>query len=523
MSWITRLLGIKDSASPRPLPAPTAARRGIVASPRAVAGGRVTLDMEGSSWLGSNWIVSPPNDYEDEWRLGNFDANTLSKVSPDKLVEMLSDLSPEISRGLWDFQRLVNPGYTIKATRPGSTSEFPRAKKATEAFIATLNDRHGTFDVVLGRLSMSAFWRGALVPELVLDGAGRIPLDIAAPDPIAFRFKKLKDPVLGEVYQLGQWQDGVWVPLDIPTIRYVPVDPPLGSPYGRPMVAPALFTALFLLAILHDLRRVVQQQGYPRLDIAVDLEKMQLPDNAIGDPAKEQEWADRIISMVMAAYAKLEPDDAYVHTSAVTVNKPVGAVDSSSLGAVDALIKTCERMAMRALKTMPLMMGLDQSTNETDSNRQWEIFAAGIKSIQHYIETTLSRLFTLALEAQGIQGVVEFKLAELRAAEELRDAQTEMMRLQNIEKKYMLGYYSQDEASQEATGHKPDAPQPRAMQSGPSTLVQGDGDGEEALNQGSDRALDDAALEQRVEAVIRRMGVVMTTHAAPTTNGNGHQ
>src|SRR5690606_13635298 len=129
-------------------------------------------------------------------------------------------------------------------------------------------------------------------------------------------------PVLGPIYQLGQWQDGEWVPLDLPTIRYVAIDPPIGSPYGRPMISPALFTSLFLLAILHDLRRVVQQQGYPRLDVSVDLEKMvEGFDEVRNDPKKYQEWADGVIEMVKSAYAQLEPDDAYVHSSVVTVNK----------------------------------------------------------------------------------------------------------------------------------------------------------------------------------------------------------
>lgn len=499
MSWLTRLLGIESPPPSAPTEAatpPTPSRRAPALSPGAVAGGRVSTNRDGRAWLGNSWVINPPESYEDEWRLGNFDANTLSKVSPQRLVEMLSDLSPEVSRGLWDFQRMVNPGYEIKARRPGGKTEFPRAQKALDAFVKTLHHRHGTFDVVIGRLSMGAFWRGAILPELVLDAAARMPLDIATPDPMFFRFREYDDPVLGTQWELGQWQDGEWVSLDIPTISYVPVDPALNSPYGRPMVSPALFTSLFLLAILHDLRRVVQQQGYPRLDISVDLEKLTsyMPDSAIGDPAKEQAWANSLITMVMAAYHKLQPDDAYVHDASITVNKPVGAVDSSSLGAVDALIKTCERMAMRALKTMPLMMGLDQSTNETDSNRQWEIHVAGIKSIQHYIETAMGRMFTLALEAQGFQAEVEFKLAELRAAEELRDEQTRTMRINNTRAEYDNGWIGQDEAAQKVVGHMPDQPAPRTSGGGNGLeIVQDDGDGQER----ADRV--------RVAAVIERM------------------
>ena len=74
MSWLTKLFRIAEAPTAPAQPE----RRTPAVSPRAVAGGRVTLDNEGSTWLGNNWIISPPGDYEDEWRLGNFDANTLS-------------------------------------------------------------------------------------------------------------------------------------------------------------------------------------------------------------------------------------------------------------------------------------------------------------------------------------------------------------------------------------------------------------------------------------------------------------
>jgi predicted flap endonuclease-1-like 5' DNA nuclease len=38
---------------------------------------------------------------------------------------------------------------------------------------------------------------------------------------------------------------------------------------------PSLFPALFLLGLLHDVRRVVQQQGYPRLDLEQELQQVQ--------------------------------------------------------------------------------------------------------------------------------------------------------------------------------------------------------------------------------------------------------
>ncbi len=394
---------------------------------RAQAGGRISLDTSETFFTG-NWVLVAPNDYESNWRTLNLDAQTLDSISPAKLLTLLADLSPEVSRGLWDFLRLCNPGYEIQALQTGADEVDDNAQAALDAFLNTLRDHYGALDIVFGRLFMGAFIRGAFAAELVLDRRGRMPLDLATPDPASFRFRGKEDPERGLIWQAGQWQASGWVAFDRPTVRYLPVDPFPGSPYGRPMAAPALFSTLFLLGMLHDLKRVVQQQGYPRLDLSIDTEK--LAANAPGKVATEEEfntWTQAIVEMVQSAFSALEPDDAYIHTDVVSVNRPVGTVDASSLSAVDSLIAVLERMATRALKSMPLMMGITDGASETESNRQWEIHAAGIKSIQHYAENLLERLFQLALEAQGIQARVQVRFAELRAAERLRDAQAETL------------------------------------------------------------------------------------------------
>ncbi len=434
-------------------------------------GGRLTRDRD-DDLLSSSWLLVPPPDYESNWRTLRLDSSSLDNIAPSKLLEMLADLSPEVSSQLWYFLRLCNPGWTVEALRPATGGDSrrtidDRAQAQLHEFIKRLEDQYGSADIVFNRLFMAAFLRGAMLGELVLDRHGRLPADLATPDPHLVRFRKQSDPVRGAVWQMGQWQGGQFVVLDRETIRYVPIDPFPGSPYGRPLASPALFTSLFLLGMLHDLKRVIQQQGYPRIDLSIDTAKLLDSMPHLGaDTTAYQEWMQAIVNEVQAVYDALEPDDAYIHSDVVTVNRPVGTVDSESLGAVGMLITSLERMATRALKSMPLLMGMESASGETHANRQWEIQAAGIKSIQHQAETLLGRLFGLALQAQGIDAEVVVRFAELRAAEMMRDAQTETMQIDNARKKYDAGWISQDEASEEVTGHKADAPEPRQSLAG---------------------------------------------------------
>lgn len=472
---------------------------------------RVTQDDPLAGVLAGLTYLAPP-DSESTWRTGKLDANTLDKMPPARLLELLADLSPEISLALWQFNRFCNPGFTVRAYTPGTTKVNARAQAALDAFLQLLGDLYGSIDVVIARLYINAWMRGGFFAEIVLDKAGRMPIDLATPDARWLQFRREIDPQRGAVWIPYQWQGSEQVRIDKPTVRYVPIDPLPGSPYGRALASPALHVTIFTLGMLHDLRRVVQQQGWPRLEIILDLEQLlkTAPADLMGDSDKLRAWLDDVARGVGDAYAQLAPDDAYIHTSATSFGSPVGTVDSSSLGAVDGLMAILERMVVRGVKSMPLMMGLAEQGSETHSNRVYELHVQGVKAIQHLAEQLLQYLTQLALRAQGIQAEVKWEFAENRAAEMLRDEQVLKLKIQNAALAFARGWISQDEAATMALGRETaDVPDPRIDTAG----IIGGGGGGGATNPdavqaepGSNRSLEELMGE-----------------AQPlVTNGNGH-
>lgn len=464
-----------------PPPPPKKARLKRLPGRRA----RLTINDSSDTAIASPLFIVPPPDADSTWRTLELDSQTLSRMAPADLMGYMVDLSPEISRGLFDFIRMFNPGWECEVYRlnPASERIDRRGQAAADAFLSQLETRYGSVDVVLNRLILAGFLRGAFFAELVLDEMGRLPVDLATPDPYSARFRKITDPVRGTIYQLGQYQRSGWVDIPDLTVQYIPIDPLPNSPYGRSLVGPAVFLAIFLVAMLRDLRRVVQQQGYPRLDLEVDLEQLReaMPADLADNPDDFQKWVDSVIESIGDVYGDLEAEDAYVHTSVVKINRPVGTVDASSLGAVDGLITALERMITRALKTMPLLMGLQDTSGETHANRQWEIHNAGIKALQGLLESLMERLLTVMLQAQGIQARVEFEFELLRNSEELRNEQTKQQKYANIITAFEQGWISQDEAAEEAVGHAPAVPEPRGGTQpapGQEQPVQSDGDGQ---------------------------------------------
>lgn len=484
---------------------------------RAFPGGRTSLDSDDGGFFGGSWVIAPPANYEENWRLYSLDTRSLDYLAPQKLMEVLADLSPELSRAIWDYLRTCNPGWEVKALRPKSDVIDQRAQDATLAFLDVLDDRYGSVDVVFGRVFLGIFLQGAACAELVLDKRGRMPIDLATPNPVSIRFRKIPHPELGSIWQPGQWQGPNFIPLDIPTFRYIPLDPFPSTPYGRPIAAPALFVCLFLIGMLHDLRRIVRQQGYPRLDIEIDTKSLiEKAPGVMESEAKFNEYVQGVVSMVRDAYSRLRPDDAFIHTDLAKMNPPVGAL-GGNLNGISEVIDCLERMAIRALKTMPFQFASAIGSTEGESNRQFELYAQGIKSLQHYVETMLERLLGLALQAQGMQATIEFRFAEMRAAEQIRDAQTEAMRIANERAKYDNGWTSQDEASEAVTGHAADSPAPRtgSATGGSPEPLGTDGDGQEALVDEEDeeaRRVFVAELREAKEFLSRIAGATNGRH-----------
>lgn len=423
----------------------------------AVTGGRKSRDNPNSTPRVKRLLA--PSDPESYWRVEDLDRETMKALHPADILQLLTDISPEVSLGLWNFLRFANPGWECKVYRPGTREPHPEGQALTDDFWRRLSARHGATDVPLNRLFTADFLRGAKAMELVLDLSARTMLDLATPDPFTLRFEERPDPTYGTTTVPFQYASGSRtnkVYLDIPTFKYIPIDPFPNSPYGRPLVTPALFPTLFTISLMHDLKRVIAVQGYPRIHVTIDTEKVQAASDANMTSDEYMDFLDDIVAQVKKTIDELEPDQTYVSSDLVKMERPIGTLDTNSLGTVDGILRALERMTIRALKSMPILMGANEATTEVGANRQWEAWSAGIRAMQHGGEQGLGELLATGLRAGGVQASPEFRFQELRQSEELRDAQALQVKLNNAWTAYAFGFVSLDQAGIMALNHLPD-------------------------------------------------------------------
>lgn len=434
---------------------------------RFLSGGRVSVDNNFESY--SNGIQSMAAFSRQSYWLraavdNNFDINTFNRIDLSELAELLADLSPEVSAALWYYLLMCNSGFTVRVFKPDSEEVDQKAQKYLDECRRKIGLYNGSENVFYDKFFMQMFLRGGMFGELVIDENGKDFVDIANPDPKTLTFRRRFDDKRGWVWDFGQWQKSEWVSLDIETCRYIPVHPFPGRLEGRSLVSSVFFVSIFLMSVLRDLKRVIQQQGYMRLDIAIDFEKVraEMPAETRENPEAWYKWCSTVIDEISSYYSQLEPDDAYVHNAATTVNSNVGTANVSSLGAMDALFQVLERMSARALKTMPLMFGNAEGASEANANRQFEFYQKGIETVQRNVESGLEYFYDLALQAGGYLANSQVRFAQMRASEALRDAQTEFLKAKIARYLYDCGYISQDEAAQIAAEREmADAPEPR--------------------------------------------------------------
>ena len=381
------------------------------------------------------------------WKTLEVQRKYLLNLPISRLTQIALDLSPQVGKGLFDFLRFCNPGWMIE-------TESDTARAIVNDFMKRLTHLHGSFDVLIDRMFASIFIGGAYFLELVLNEAGTEALNIAVLDPILARFVRQEEPGLGQYWQLtqrGQTGTADIVLQDEPRVKYVGIDTLPDSPYGRPMVTPSVYASIFLLGLIQDIRRVIANQGYNRLDYSVNTEE--LLKLAAAENKTDKDIAKFIashITQIRGMIESLEIDTSYVHLDTVEVNYADSGTPGTLPG-LDILVRTLERQITNGLKSIPILMGSNESVAETHANRQLDFYIASIESIQDELAAILNDFFQIVLQIQGIQDPLKFFFRRQRIIDRKTIAETEMIVIDNIIKKVNAQLITQEQAIDEAS------------------------------------------------------------------------
>lgn len=420
--------------------------------------GQSTIEGPQEASASLNYIAPPRSPWE-SWEFKELDEESLSRYTPEQIYDIIISISPEANLSLWHANRFVNPYFWFEFDNP----EDVKTIEAMDRWMEMFTNYYGGFDTLVSQAVAGLFTRGSLFAEMVFADAGGgmlEPVDLLVRDPIWVRFQKQEDPKRGRVWHYGQWIDNRFRSFqDDPTVLYMPLDPFPGPMYGRSMMGSAISCTTFIVGMLREIRRVIANQGYPRLDISVDLESLESIYNQLKssnpETASFPEWAQSQMDNITALYNKLQSHQAFVHDTSVNVNPHPGALNWQ-LSMLDEIIRMLERQLVRAYKSVPLLHGSNESLAESQADAQYVVYTESINALKRAIAIVISLLFSYALRMSGIMNRVRLHFGMVNEMQAKLRAETRQIEIGNIVSQIESGLIDVEEGKEQIEALKND-------------------------------------------------------------------
>lgn len=398
----------------------------------------------------------------DRWQFTSLDTQRRPHGREEHTISALRalrDFAPEASQAVWNYLRMVNPGHDLKTFQFDGEGSETKEEGPAQAYLDDLVRRVGTEYGQIGLeqlhnvLALNLITIGAVCAEVaptedLADTEDWYPVD---PTLIAFRRDERDRLVMGQRYRDGSFKE-----LNPNQVFYIPLDPDVDDPYGRPPLLPALSATLAKGQMLNDLRAVAHNQGYPRLDVTIKWDAiMQAAPPQLREPGREgdfKDWTEGVLGQIVTDYESLQVDDTFVHYDWVKIDMVggaagVGAFDFKSLEAI------LTRQLNSALKTLPILMGVNETTSETHGSIQWQIQAKGVEALQRIIKRIIEKLANTSLQIKGLSAHAKLEYEEIRTVDRLFEAQADFFVTRTVQLQEMMGWRSHDEAAEMITKH----------------------------------------------------------------------
>jgi hypothetical protein len=378
-------------------------------------------------------------------------------------LRTLRDLDPTASHAVWNYLRMVNPGHDLRAYMFDGEGSETKEEGPAQAYLDDLARRVGSeygggLDQLHNVLALCLVTSGAVCAEVAPTADLSDIEDWYPVDPALIAFRRDEDGTL----VMGQrFRNNAFVALNPNQVFYVPLDPDVDDPYGRPPLLPALSTAIAKGQMINDLRAVAHNQGYPRLDVKIDWKAIrEAAPPQLSQPGSEEafkNWTEEVLATIVTDYEALQVDDTFVHYDWVDIGMVGGA---AGVGAFDfaSLEKILSRQLNSALKTLPILLGINETTSETHGSIQWQIQSQGVAALQRLIKRVIEKLANTSLLIAGYQAHSKVEYEKIRTVDRLFEAQSDFFETRTIQIQEMQGWRSHDEAAEIITGHEAAGP-----------------------------------------------------------------
>lgn len=380
-------------------------------------------------------------------------------------IELLIEETGDLSQALYNFIRLANVGHEMQFFALNNDKKrLTKIESEWRDFASRVNAMSNAgLDGLIDQLHYLAFVRGAMACECEIAPSLDDIVDIYPINPQSITWE-LEERNGRQVWIPYQY-DGFFsrnrsnragmTSLENANFFWVPTDPKVDDPRGRLLLKPALSSIDFQIQILNDVQQVLHNQGWPREDISIDIEKLMtmIPPDARADSKKQREWLEAHINWVKSQFDSLNPDDSFIHFSDTTIKLTDGAANTGKGLDVRAIMEMVDVQVENSVKTPGTMMQRINSSTETWATVQFRIFVSGIQSIQRSSKRLIEEIARLWLRVHGYQAVPVFTHNTIDYTSELQRIQIKKQKAIFWKLSQLMGWVDGDEAGNDLFGH----------------------------------------------------------------------
>jgi hypothetical protein len=372
-----------------------------------------------------------------------------------ELLELLADLSPDVSRAIWNVLRVAGTGVKFQVVNKLGEDD-PVGQKMVDGIVGRLNFSSGGIRNVIIQLLMSAYLQGAIALDIAPTPKLDDIEDFYPVNPVTIYFQRDDNQVPVPFQRQPLFWGSVIAPfrrMNTNLFFYTPIDPSTDDVYGRPPTAPALQMVFFQTQVYRDLQRVIHQQGWPKIDISVVTEiiKANMPLDVQQDEQRYQDWIRARLNEVIDAYNSMEPEDAYVHPDFIQVSSD-NAKAGNGLFNVEGLLQAIRSQLISALKMLPIVMGESAGATETFATVELAIFSKTVETLRDPVGEILCEGLEVALQLMGHAAVVKSSWQPIQVLSRMQIALAVAQEMTNLVYQRNQGWITQDQASKAITG-----------------------------------------------------------------------
>ena len=357
------------------------------------------------------------------------------RTLPDNQVRnLIKRGSPIVAKAMADYADAIASGYTYTAdiTAPEGT-ESP-AQALLDNFFLLLEQEQGGIEGLIGEMARGMFAHGAAFTELVIAEDLMTPAQLKVLDPTTAQFRKNKDELIGEYYELGQdiGFDGAYRNLDRqpsvgslnfvsfhndPTIQYRAIQKEANNPYGTPLLDPAVFHVIMMAGFFSSFQDALTGHVWPNKLITIDKEKFRANAGTSLNPKQLEEKLNAAVKDIVENVGKLKPGQAIVQGDEVAITGSLTGENRSPLGSVKDIQDVIRRELVVGVQSQPVLMASNEAIAETHAIEQIKAYGKLVRRGQRVVNALVTDYLNLILTLNGYPPFAQFKLSYVNTAD----------------------------------------------------------------------------------------------------------